>query len=103
MKKKVSVALCQFSMNKDLQLNLKKTLDYLEQAASRNVDLVIFPECQFSQYFPQFPGQDASQYLVKIDDPLIKEIQSLCKKLHLFTAVNIYLAQNGKQYSATPT
>jgi predicted amidohydrolase len=99
----MKLALVQMCMDEDPELNLARSLGFLDAAAARGADLVVFPESQFSPYFPQFPGQaaQASRYLIGLDAPYMVAMQQRCC-LHLVQATaNIYLAESGCRYSAT--
>ena len=98
----VKVALIQMSMQDEIDLNLNKSLDMLEQAAAKGAALIVFPELQLSPFFPQFPQQNADQYLLAIDDPRILQIQSKTKQLGVVVVPNIYLAEGDKKYDACP-
>ena len=42
--------------------NLYKSLQAIEIATKQGADLVLFPEVQLTEFFPQYPGQDAHKY-----------------------------------------
>jgi len=49
---KVKIALAQISLDDEPESNLGKTLTCIDGAASKGADLILFPESQFSPYFP---------------------------------------------------
>ena len=40
--------------------NLKKSLDAIRDAAHQEADIILFPEVQLTEFFPQYPGKDVS-------------------------------------------
>jgi beta-ureidopropionase len=101
MKSRVKIALAQISMHDDPSLNLVKTLHCIDDAAAQGAELIVFPESQFSPYFPQFPNQDASRYLVTLNSPLIEEMQAKCRQRRIVATANVYLADGPHSYCAT--
>lgn len=52
--------------------NLYKSLQAIEIASKQGADLVLFPEVQLTEFFPQYPGQDAHKYAVTIEGETVK-------------------------------
>ena len=55
------------SMEESPDENLDKSLAGMREAARNGAELVCFPEIQFSPFFPQFPGRDASRYSMAME------------------------------------
>lgn len=96
------IALVQMSMTCDMAQNLNKSLHFMEEAKQNGADAICFPEVQLSPFFPQYPGKDASQYAMPIDDPMFLKIREKCRELRLVCFPNVYLEENGKRYDASP-
>jgi predicted amidohydrolase len=96
------IALVQMSMEESWEANLEKSLAYMREAAGQGAELVCFPEIQFSPFFPQFAGGDASRYAMGIEHPAIRAVQSACRELGLVAVPNLYLEEGGKTYDASP-
>jgi len=96
------IALIQMTMEDSPEANLDKSLISMGEAANNGAELVCFPEIQFSPFFPQFPGGDASRYAMKIDDPTMRAVQQACRELGLVAIPNLYLEEDGKRYDASP-
>ena len=94
----MKLAMAQMSMTSCMDDNIKKTLDFCDQA--RGCDLLFFPEVQLSPFFAQYEGRDASSYLVRLDDEPIQAIQTKCRELGMYISPNVYLAEQGKPYDA---
>jgi predicted amidohydrolase len=97
----MKLALAQMRMDDDPQVNLEACLRWLDRAAEQAMDLVVLPEGQFGPYFPQFPRQDASKYLMTLDHPILRAFQERCRALSLSATANIYLAEGEGRYSAS--
>lgn len=95
------IALVQMRMDADPQRNLEACLGWLAAAAEQSVNLVLFPEGQFAPYFPQFPHQDASRYLMTLDHPIIRAFQDACQEWSLAATANVYWEHGQGRYSAT--
>ena len=59
--------------------NLYKSLQAVEIASRQGVDLVLFPEVQLTEFFPQYPGQDAHKYAVTIEGETVKKFCDICR------------------------
>jgi predicted amidohydrolase len=89
-------------MEESLEANLDKSLARMREAASNGAELVCFPEIQFSPFFPQFPGGDASRYAMGIGHPAMRAMQRACIELGLVAIPNLYLEEDGRRYDASP-
>ncbi len=98
----MKIALYQPVIDSQVELNLKKTLAAIRAAAEQGADLICFPEIQFSPFFPQYPGRDASHYAFTLDHPVMKAMQETCRQERIFAFPNLYLVENGSYYDATP-
>jgi predicted amidohydrolase len=95
------LALAQYALGPDVLANLRKGLALMESAARQGAQLIGFPELCLSPFFPQFPGQDASRYAVRIDDESIREFQAACRRWHLAAAPNVYLHEGPRRFDAS--
>ncbi len=98
----MKIALVQMSMEESVAANLEKALEAMADAARRGAKLVCFPEIQFSPFFPQFPGGDASRYGMGVDHPAVEALRQACRELGLVAVANLYLKEGGKTYDASP-
>lgn len=69
-KLRVAVAQIRTSLG-DLRANLAKHLDVIEQARTRSVDLLMFPELSLTGYIP---SEDTLSCAIRRSDPLVQEI-----------------------------
>lgn len=95
------LALAQYAIGPDPAINLLEVLRYMEQAASRRADLIVFPELCLSPFFPQFAGSDASKYAMRIQDECIRQIQRKCRELRIAASPNVYLEEGQSRFDAS--
>ena len=54
------LAMAQMRVAESVSENLDKTLRFMKEAKERGADLILFPEVQFSRFFPQYEARDAA-------------------------------------------
>ena len=84
---KIIVAAAQIELSKDLDINLKKFLNYLSLAKQKNSSIVVFPE---TCLYPEFDGLEKKKL-----DYLLSQIQTACNKLKIFCVAGAYVKENG--------
>ena len=94
--------LAQMSMTRDPEENLSRGIGYLQNAAGKGVQLICFPELQFSPFFPQYPGQDATAYLMDLDHPVLIRFREAVAASKMVTVANFYMQTNEGSYDASP-
>lgn len=95
------IAMVQMSNAGSVQLNMEKSLRAIEEAARQHTDLVLFPEVQLTEFFPQYAGQDVQKYEVSIESEIVHQFSDACRKNHIMAVPNLYLLENGKPYDAS--
>ncbi len=61
-----SIAMFQMKNEGCISDNLRESLVAIKTAANNGADLILFPEVQLTEFFPQYPEQDVSGYAVDI-------------------------------------
>lgn len=84
-----------------MESNIEKSINSVKEAASQGADLVLFPEVQLTEFFPQYPGQDVRKYQISLDSDIIRRFCDTCRENHIMAVPNIYLLENGKPYDAS--
>ncbi len=95
------IALAQMKNEGSVEKNLEKSLVYIKEAAENHADLILFPEVQLTEFFPQYEGLDVTAYRRTIDSAEVKAFQDACREHHIMAVPNIYLEENGKPYDAS--
>ena len=88
------IAMCQMASAGSVEQNLAKSLEAVKKAAKKQADLVLFPEVQLTEFFPQYEGQDKSAYQVTLDSQIVKEFQAVCREQGIMAVPNLYLKPN---------
>lgn len=95
------LAMFQMENAGSMQNNLEKSLDAVRRAAADGADLILFPEVQLTEFFPQYPGRNASAYAISLESETVRSFCSTCREHHIMAVPNIYLAETGKFYDAS--
>lgn len=97
----MKLAMFQMENAGSIQKNLEKSLNAIKRAASEGADMILFPEVQLTEFFPQYPGKDASAYGVSLESEVVKAFCDTCREYHMMAVPNIYLIENEKFYDAS--
>ena len=84
-----------------ISANLFKSLNAVKTAAENNADLILFPEVQLTEFFPQYPDRDASGFALDIDSDIVRQFSAACRENGIMAVPNLYLDQGGKRYDAS--
>lgn len=95
------LALAQYELESDMERNLAKVLALTSEAASNGAGLILFPELCLSPFFPQYPGQEVTQYALSIEDGPIRKLQRACQESGLLASPNVYLREGGLLFDAS--
>lgn len=74
------IALVQMKNEGNIRRNLNKSIHYIQEASENNANLILFPEVQLSEFFPQYEGRDVSQYRLDILSEEVKAFQKESKE-----------------------
>ncbi len=97
----VTVGLIQSSVSKDLEANLKKTAELIEQAAAKGAQIVCLQELYRTRYFPQEEYQDAQVLSESIPGESTMVFSELAKKHKIVIIVPLYeKTANGVFYNS---
>ena len=97
----MKIALCQMENKGSVQENLESSLRVVREAALQKADLILFPEVQLTEFFPQYPGQDVSGYRVGWDSEIVKAFCDAAREHQIMVVPNLYLEEHGKAYDAS--
>ncbi len=95
------LALVQMPNYGSIETNLYKSLRAVETAAKQEADLVLFPEVQLTEFFPQYSGQDVRKYAVTIEGEIVKKFCDICRQNKIAAVPNLYLLEKGRTYDAS--
>ena len=92
------IAAAQMKMTEDMELNFKKSLDFIKSAKAKGADLILYPEIQLSPFFPQYEKTDADKYLINAEHRYFKDFCNACRENKIMASPNFYFEENGKKY-----
>ena len=95
------LALVQMPYYGNVELNLSKSLQAIEMAAKHEAELVLFPEVQLTEFFPQYPGLNMRRYAIPIDGEIVKKFCDTCRINKISAVPNLYLLEKGRTYDAS--
>lgn len=99
--KNLKLAMYQMSNGGSMTINLEKSLTAIRDAAKNGADLILFPEVQLTEFFPQYPGQDVTSYGVELNSPVIQAFCDTCREAGISAVPNVYLKENEAYYDAS--
>jgi len=97
----MKIAMVQMCNSGTMEINLKKSLNAIKEASKNGADLVLFPEVQLTEFFPQYRNKNVSDYELSISSDPVKEFRNACIKNKIIAVPNIYLKENDKCYDAS--
>lgn len=89
----------QMSMQEDISANLKKSLEFCDNAAGS--ELLFFPEIQLTPFFPQYEKLEAERYCLDEKCAEIAAFQEKARQHHYFLSPNVYLKQRNERYDTS--
>ena len=99
--KRMTIALVQMANAGSKEENLKKSIEAIREAASHGADLVLFPEVQLTEFFPQYPGLHVLRYACSLESDEMQAFQETCRTHHVMAVPNLFLSENGNCYDAS--
>ena len=95
------LAMVQMSASGSMEQNMDKSIEAIRHAAEQGADLVLFPEVQLAEFFPQYRGRDVSAYRVETDSDIVRRFCDECRKSSIMAVPNLYLVEHGRPYDAS--
>lgn len=97
----MKIAMFQMENEGSMRANLSKSLQAIEDAAKCGANLILFPEVQLTEFFPQYPKRDVSDYRLTLDSDVVMQFQKAAKDNQIMAVPNIYLEEDGKAFDAS--
>lgn len=96
----IKIGLIQSKVGNDLELNLKKTLKMVENAALKGAEIICLQELYKTPYFPSKKGVKVDTFLETIPGDSTEAFKSISKKYGCSIILPIYeKSNNGKLYN----
>ncbi len=97
----MKIALFQMENKGTVHENLQQSIQAVKEAALQNADLILFPEVQLTEFFPQYPGQEVSRYRISRDSKILQAFCDAARENHIMVVPNLYLYENQKPFDAS--
>lgn len=81
--------------------DLNQSIEWMREAAEHGADLILFPEVQLTEFFPQYEGRDVRRYRLGLESPEVQAFRKASREWNIWAAPNVYLEENGKAYDAS--
>lgn len=94
----MKLAMAQMKMAPDMEINYKKSVELIAEAAKNGADMICFPEVQLTPFFPQYEGKNVDDYVLYLDSPYVQGVCAACKENKIYASPNFYIEENGKRY-----
>jgi agmatine deiminase len=97
----VTIGLIQSQISKDQDLNLKKTVKFVEEAATKGAKIICLQELYKTTYFPQYPDMNKNEYAETIPGESTSTFSTIAKKHEVVIVIPIFeKSKNGKYYNS---
>lgn len=94
----MKLAMAQMKMAPDMEINYKKSVEMIAEAAKNGADMICFPEVQLTPFFPQYEGKNVDDYVLYMDSSYVQGVCAACKENKIYASPNFYIEENGKRY-----
>ncbi len=97
---KVIIGLIQTSVSEDRDLNQKKTIERVKEAASRGAKIVCLQELYRTRYFPQWDRRDAAHLAETIPGESTDAFSRLARELEIVIIVPVFEKDGNDYYNS---
>lgn len=97
---KLKIAAIQTAVSKDSDVNLKKSLRLVEQAAKKGAKIISLQELYRTVYFPQYKNGNKEQYAETIPGESTKAFSALAKKYGVVIIVPVFEKRKDGYYNS---
>jgi agmatine deiminase len=97
---RVKVGLIQSSVSEDPDLNLKRTVEMVKEAAGLGAKIVCLPELYRTRYFPQWDQKDASSLAETIPGMSTETFSALAKENDIVIIVPVFEKDETRYYNS---
>ncbi|MBC8346279.1 MAG: carbon-nitrogen hydrolase family protein [Candidatus Marinimicrobia bacterium] len=99
----MKIALIQQHASKNIETNIQRGLDNLDNAAQQGAELAVFAELSFTRFYPQFLAQsDVSHLAESVPGPTTEKFMGKAMEHNMVVVINLLELENGKTYDSSP-
>lgn len=99
-RERVTIGLIQTTASEDRDLNLKKAIGMIKEAAKKGAKIVCLPELYRTRYFPQWDQMDASYLAETIPGESTDAFSILAREHEIVIVVPVYEKTEGDYYNS---
>lgn len=97
----MKLAMYQMENAGSIEENLRKSIEAMKKASGEGADIILFPEVQLTEFFPQYKNRDVQHYAVSQDSEIIKAFCDASRRYQIMAVPNVYLEESGRKYDAS--
>lgn len=99
----MKLALVQYAATQDVDANVHRGLEALDEAAAHGADLVVYPELAFTPFYPQHHAPSGVLDLAEpIPGPIVVRFQEAARRLGLVVVLNLYERDGDRAFDTSP-
>ncbi len=99
----MKLALIQYAVTADVDANVQRGLEALEEAATHGADLVVYPELAFTPFYPQHRAPaDPLDLAEPLTGPTVTQFQDAARRLGVVVVLNLYERAGTLAYDTSP-
>ncbi len=99
-RERVTIGLIQSTVSEDRDLNLKKAIGMVKEAANKGAKIICLPELYRTRYFPQWDGMDASKLAEMIPGQSTEAFSILAREHEIVIIVPVYEKTENDYYNS---
>ncbi|MBP1998990.1 putative amidohydrolase [Paenibacillus shirakamiensis] len=98
-KEKLKIALAQCSSKDgDIEENVSRAYELIEEAGKNNVDIIMFPEKYLTGYVPEIVASNVTEYTLEIHDVRIEKLRHVCEKYGIWSIIGSPVRREGEVF-----
>ncbi|MDO4497982.1 MAG: carbon-nitrogen hydrolase family protein, partial [Bacteroidales bacterium] len=90
----MKIAMAQMAIGEDVAENLRKSIQYIEEAAGK-ADFIFFPELQLTPFYPLHPlkhwGVERKELAFTFQSEEVKALRDAARKADIWVSPNLYM------------
>ncbi|MCP4930439.1 MAG: carbon-nitrogen hydrolase family protein [Candidatus Marinimicrobia bacterium] len=99
----MKLALIQQHATNDINSNIQRGLDNIDQAAKQGVELAVFAELAFTRFYPQYLADGDVRHLAEqVPGPTTEKFMAKAKEHNMVVVINLFELEDGKTYDSSP-
>jgi N-carbamoylputrescine amidase len=99
----MKIAVIQQHATRNKNDNIERGIKAVEEAATQDAELIVFPELAFEYFWPQKPASNGFQDLAEpVPGPTTEKFMDIARELGVSIVLNLFERDGGKTYDCSP-